>query len=148
MSRLWEQVVHAFTGRVNAHAALPDLRELDSRRVAVERTHYLVNDTERRGSQRRLYVLRRDVADRRSHASIAVFANGRGVGYLPDRIARDLAPRLDELGGAAIVNGAGVMHGSIRLRVDVPTAEALADFARAHRAPDREGDEISAATGR
>ena len=125
--------MHAITGRVTAHTALPDLRELPSRRVAMERTHYLVNDTERHDQAPRLYVLRRDAADRRSTTSIAVFANGRRVGYLPERISRGIAAPLDELGGAAIVNGAGAMGGSIRLRVDVPTHSGLVDFVRAQR---------------
>lgn len=134
MSRLWEQFVHAITGRVSAHPTLPDLRGLVSRRIALERTHYLVNDAERQDQAPRLYVLRRDPADRRSMTSIAVFASGRRVGYLPDRVARGMAAQLDELGGAAIVNGAGVLQGSMRLRVDVPTNSELAEFVRARRA--------------
>lgn len=131
LSRLWEQLAHAITGRVSSHTALPDLRSLASRRVAVERTHYLVNDRERRGQAHRLYVLRRDAGDHRSATSIAVFANGRGVGYLPDPIARGMASQLDALGGAAVVNGAGASPGSIRLRVDVPTTDELENFVRA-----------------
>lgn len=134
MSRLWEQFVHAITGRVHAHATLPDLRGLASRRIALERTHYLVNDSERQDQARRLYVLRRDPADHRSATSIAVFASGRRVGYLPDRVARGMAALLDEMGGAAIVNGAGALHGSMRLRVDVPTPSELVEFVRAQRA--------------
>lgn len=57
-----------------------------------------------------------------------MFANGRNVGRVPERITREIAPLLDALGGAAIVNGAGSMTGSIRLRVDLPTAAGLAGF--------------------
>ncbi len=128
MIRLWEQFIHALTGRVATHATLPDLRGLPSHRVAIERTHYLANDNERHDQAERLYVLRRDAADHRSTTSIAVYANGRSVGYLPDRVSRGIAAHLDQLGGAAIVSGAGVGHGSIRLRVYVPTRDALHDF--------------------
>lgn len=139
MSRFWEQLLHALTGRVSAHPTLPDLRSLDSVRVAIERTHYLVNDIERRGGAGRLYVLRRDEADRRSATSIAVFANGRGVGYLPASIAHAMAPHLDELGGAAIINGAGARAGDIRLRVDVPTHDALSELVLARRSAPSSG---------
>lgn len=120
-----EELLHAVTGRVRSHAALPDLRTLPSRRVAVERTHYLVDDRERHTQGDRLYVLRREPASRRDPISVAVFSNGRGVGYLSSSTARDLAPHLDRLGGAAVVNGAGPARGSIRLRVDVPTDAAM-----------------------
>ncbi|MEZ3161749.1 HIRAN domain-containing protein [Microbacterium sp. BWT-B31] len=128
MPTWWEQLLHLTTGRVDRHTGLPDLRPLPSRRVALERTHYLVNDRERLGQERRLYVLRREPTSRRNPTGIAVFSNGRTVGYLPDRIATDLAPLLDSLGGAAVVNGAGTLLGSMRLRVDVPTDEALREF--------------------
>ncbi len=133
MPRWWEELLHATTGRVRQHEHLPDLRDLPSRRVAVERTHFLVNDRERHDQDRRLYVLRREPS-RRHGGAIAVVSNGRGVGYVPERIARDMAPLLDALGGAAIVNGAGAAHGSIRLRVDLPTHDALRAFAASHSA--------------
>ena len=133
MTRWWEELLFLVTGKADRHAGLPDLRTLPSRRVALERTHYLVNDRERRHQARRLYVLRRERSGSRRHpAGIAVYANGRVIGYLPDRIATAIAPLLDSLGGAAVVNGSGVKRGSIRLRVDVPTQEALVDFTRSH----------------
>lgn len=134
MTRFWEELLHAVTGRASSHRMLPDLRHLASRRVAVDGTHYLVNDSERQHQDERLYVLRRAPRDRRSATSIAVFANGRSVGHLPARITRSVTPLLDELGGAAVVNGAGTLRGSIRLRVDVPTVDALTDYVRADTA--------------
>ncbi|MFJ6653953.1 HIRAN domain-containing protein [Microbacterium sp. NPDC091313] len=131
MMRFWEELLHAVTGRPSRHRNLPDLRHLASRRVAVDGTHYLVDDCERQHQDERLYVLRRAPRDRRSATSIAVFANGRSVGHLPPRITASVAPLLDELGGAAVVNVAGAMSGSIRLRVDVPTVDALVDYVRA-----------------
>jgi len=130
MPESWEHFLHLVVGRVRRHEKLPDLRHLPSRRVALERTHFVVNDPERRHLRSRLYVLRHEAARRRS--TIAVFSNGRRVGYLPERIAKAMAPLLDLLGGAAVVNGAGAGGGSIRLRVDVPTHEAMAEFARSH----------------
>ncbi|NYF15642.1 hypothetical protein HDC37_000454 [Microbacterium sp. AK009] len=130
MPTWWEHLVHVVTGRSRRHVDLPDLRHLPSRRVALERTHYVVNDPERHHRRRRLYVLRHET-DRRSRrpVRVAVISNGRDVGYLPSRVAATVAPHLDTLGGAAVVNGAGPATDSIRLRVDLPTEAALADFA-------------------
>ncbi len=140
MPESWEHFLHLVVGRVRRHETLPDLRHLPSRRVALERTHFLVNDPERRHVRNRLYVLRHEHVRRKS--SIAVFSNGRRVGFLPDRIARTMAPLLEVIGGAAVVNGAGAGGTSIRLRVDVPTHEAIAEFARSHR------EQTDAAEGR
>lgn len=128
MPAWWEELVHVLTGRVRRHGDLPDLRELASRAVALERTHYLVNDSERQGRERRAYVLRCEVDISREKTEIAVFSNGRGVGYLPARAADAVRPFLERMGGAAIVNGSGMRRGSMRLWVDVPTTRALVDF--------------------
>lgn len=125
MSAWWEELLHVVTGRVRRHSHLPDLRDLPSRRVAVERTQYVVNDRERQSQDDRLYVLRRMPRSRRNSLTVAVVSNGRTVGYLPDATATGLGPLLDELGGAAIVNGAGSRVGSIRLWVDLPDAAVL-----------------------
>lgn len=137
MPTWWEHLLHVVTGRESRHAQLPDLRHLPSRRVAVERTHYVVNDPERRHQRRRLYVIRHAPgrSGRRPHR-VAVYSNGRSVGYLPDPVAKGMSPLLGTLGGAAVVAGVGAADDSIRLRVDVPTQDALDDFARA-----REGEE-------
>lgn len=121
MPAWWEQVVHAFTGRVRRHDDLPDLRQLPSRAVRLERTHYLVNDRERQTRRPRTYVLRTEVDASRGRGNVAVFSNGRGVGYLPEPVAAEMHPLLDHIGGAAVVNGAGVRTGSIRLWIDLPT---------------------------
>lgn len=134
MPAWWEELVHALTGRVSRHDDLPDLRALSSRSVALERTHYLVNDSERRAQERRAYVLRREPDSPRGSVNIAVFSNGRGVGYLPTHVAEEMRPFLDQIGGAAIVNGAGAKTGSIRLRVDLPTRNALYEFVGAEAA--------------
>ncbi|WP_405372336.1 MULTISPECIES: HIRAN domain-containing protein [unclassified Microbacterium] len=128
MPTWFEQLIHAVTGRSSAHDSLPDLRDLPSERVAVERTYYLVNDRERRTQDDRLYVLRREPDSRRDPAAVAVYSNGRSVGYLSPAAAEPLAPYLDQLGGAAVVNGAGSERGSITLRVDVPTVDALRGY--------------------
>ncbi|TQM27990.1 hypothetical protein FB391_2031 [Microbacterium kyungheense] len=128
MSAWWEELVYAVTGRVRRHDDLPDLRRLSSRSVALERTHYLVNDRERQGRARRAYVLRHEPDSSRGSVNIAVFSNGRDVGYLPTDVAEEVRPFLDRIGGAAIVNGAGVKSGSIRLWVDLPTRSALHGF--------------------
>ena len=47
-----------------------------------------------------------------------------------------MAPLLDRIGGAAVVNGAGTRQGSIRLWVDLPTEQALVDHLRATGAPE------------
>lgn len=129
MPAWWEQLLHLTLGRVHDHESLPDLRHLPSRRVTVERTHYVVNDRERQHDRNRLYVLRLAPGHRRRRPGIAVFSNGRDVGYLPDRVAFELAPLVDRLGGSVVVNGAGSVGESIRLRVDVPTHAALHAFA-------------------
>lgn len=131
MPTWFEHLIHAVTGRISTHDSLPDLRALPSTRVRVERTHYLVNDRERRTQDDRLYVLRREPGSRRHPGDVAVYSNGRGVGYLSRVAAEPLVAALDDLGGAAIVNGAGSRTGSIRLWVDVPTSDALREFAAA-----------------
>ena len=129
----WEHLLHALTGHTRGHGALPDLRDLESRRVAVQRTQFLANDRERQSQDDRLYVLRRRPKSRRDPRTVAVYSNGRNVGYLGDDDASALAPSLDLLGGAAIVNGAGSRRGSIRLSVDVPVDAALRTFVRHRR---------------
>jgi hypothetical protein len=130
MPTWWEHMLHIVSGRTRAHDDLPDFRDLPSRTVRVERTHYIVNDRERRSQDDRLYVLRRESTSRRDPAEVAVFSNGRGVGYLPRAVAAVVAPALARIGGAAVVNGIGTQRGSIRLRVEVPTGDALDGVAR------------------
>ena len=129
MPTWWEQLLHIVAGHSRSHGDLPDLRDLPSRRVVVQKTHYLVNDRERHDQADRLYVIRRQ-DPRRGNAEIAVFSNGRGVGYLPRAVSDRLAPLLEEIGGAAVVNGIGAPDGSIRLRVEVPTEAALTEYVR------------------
>jgi len=127
----WEHLLHVFSGHASRHADLPDLRGLPSRRVFVARTPYIVNDHERRGQGDRLYVLRHeDYAGSSRAADVAVYANGRGVGYLSTATSAELAPLLDAIGGAAVVNGVGAGRESIRLRVEIPTVAALAEYVR------------------
>jgi hypothetical protein len=137
MPTWWEHFVHAVTGRPHRHLHLPDLRHLPSRRISVERTHYLVNDPERRHQRRRLYVIRHSPSRSGRRPRIAVYSNGRGVGYLPEPVAHRMSPLLATLGGAAVVNGAGAADGSIRLRVDLPTHTALTEFAAAQERDER-----------
>ncbi|GAA4062555.1 hypothetical protein GCM10023065_11550 [Microbacterium laevaniformans] len=129
MPAWWEEMLHIVTGRVSRHDDLPDLRGLATRRVALEKTHFLVNDRERRGDERRTYVMRHVAPTRHDVASVAVSSNGRGVGSLPHEVAVSVAPILHRLGGAALINGVGSRPGSLRLWVDLPTSTALADFA-------------------
>ncbi|MBF4561154.1 hypothetical protein ITJ43_03300 [Microbacterium sp. VKM Ac-2870] len=130
MPAWWEEVLHIVIGRVSRHDDLPDLRGLETRRVALEKTHFLVNDRERRGDERRTYVMRHVASTRHDATTVTVSSNGRGVGALPPDAAVSIAPLLHRIGGAAIINGAGSRAGSIRLWVDLPTAAALGDFAR------------------
>lgn len=128
MPRWWEELLHITIGRVSRHDDLPDLRHLPTRPVALERTHYLVNDRERRGQERRAYVLRSEPDRRSDVAGVAVFSNGRNVGHLPAEVAGVVGPQLDLIGGAAVVNGAGTKQGSIRLWVDLPLPDDLREF--------------------
>ncbi|WP_194419974.1 efflux RND transporter permease subunit [Microbacterium abyssi] len=123
-----EELLHITVGRVSRHDDLPDLRHLPTRPVALHRTHYLVNDRERHSRKPRTYVLRTERRTRRGHASVVVSSNGRGVGYLPDDVARVMKPLLDQLGGAAVVNGSGARQGSIRLWVDLPAVAQFREF--------------------
>ncbi len=128
MPAWWEEFMHAVTGRVRKHADLPDLRSLTSRTIALERTHYLVDDRERRTRRPRAYILRTETDASRGPHNVAVFSNGRGVGYLPVPAAQEMQPLLDRIGGSAIVNGAGMKTGSIRLWVDLPTPRSIRAF--------------------
>ncbi|MFJ6679698.1 hypothetical protein ACIQLK_11330 [Microbacterium sp. NPDC091382] len=120
-----EHLCHALIGRTRSHDDLPDLRDLPTSRVDVERTYYLVDDPERRTRDDRLYVLRMHRGRTRRASDIAVHSNGRVVGYLPAEASASLAAPLARLGGAAIVNGAGPRPGTTRLRVDLPSADAM-----------------------
>ncbi|MFL0566797.1 hypothetical protein SAMN05216488_0592 [Microbacterium sp. LKL04] len=120
-----EHLCHALIGRTRSHDDLPDLRDLPTSRVDVERTYYLVDDPERRTRDDRLYVLRMGRGRVPCAADIAVHSNGRVVGYLPAAASAALAAPLARLGGAAIVNGAGPRPGTTRLRVDLPSADAM-----------------------
>lgn len=131
----WERMLHSLFGYANEHTQLPDLRALPFRRVAVARTPYLIDDAERRGQDDRLYVLRDERRPGSVRADVAVYSNGRGVGFLPETLGARVAGPLQAIGGAAIVNGAGPTASSIRLRVDVPTHEAFERFAALHSAP-------------
>ncbi|GAA1857296.1 hypothetical protein ACFQZV_02720 [Microbacterium koreense] len=135
MPAWWEQLLHITTGHVRRHDDLPDLRQLPTRPVALERTHYVVNDRERDSQAPRTYVLRTERRTRRSRTGIAVTSNGRGVGHLPGDIADAMWPLLDRLGGAAVVNGTGPKKGSIRLRIDLPLPESISTFIRTLEAP-------------
>lgn len=130
MPAWWEQLLHITTGHISRHDELPDLRHLPTRPVVLERTHYLVNDRERDSQAPRTYVLRTQPRTRRAPAGVAVTSNGRGVGHLPADAADAISPLLDELGGAAIVNGTGPKAGSIRLRIDLPAPDAVGEFIR------------------
>lgn len=123
-----EHLFHAVSGRTRSHADLPDLRGLPASRVEVERTYYLVDDPERRTRDDRLYVLRLGRGRAHRGVDIAVHSHGRLVGYLPSESTAALSAPLTRMGGAAIVNGAGPRSGSTRLRVDIPTPDAVRTF--------------------
>ncbi len=116
------------------HAALPDLRGLDSHRARVEGTQYRAHDHERLSIGDRMYVLRREPRNKRDTSAIAVYARGRGVGYVSPARAAVIAPLLDRIGGAAVVNGIGTDTESSRLWVELPAPDALDDFVRDHEA--------------
>lgn len=120
----WERVRHLLSMSASTHDGLPDLRSLESTRVRVMGTHFRVHDPERGAMGDRLYVLRRESRGRHASA-IAVFAEGRNIGYVPVEPANRLAPLLDRLGGAALVNGLGTSGSSIRLWIDLPDEAAL-----------------------
>ncbi|MCR2793613.1 HIRAN domain-containing protein [Microbacterium sp. zg.Y625] len=112
------------------HAALPDLRGLESSRARVEGTQYRPNDHERMSVGDRMYVLRREPRNQRDASAIAVYARGRAVGYVSTARAAVIAPLLDRLGGAAVVNGIGTDTDSSRLWVELPEPAVLDDFVR------------------
>ncbi|THE08805.1 hypothetical protein [Microbacterium oleivorans] len=125
-----EHLCHSLIGRTRSHDDLPDLRDLPTSRVEVERTYYLVDDPERRTRDDRLYVLRVGRGRTRRAVDVAVHSNGRVVGFLPADSAAALAAPLARLGGAAVVNGAGPRPGTTRLRVDLPSAAAMQSVPR------------------
>ncbi|MCR2825405.1 HIRAN domain-containing protein [Microbacterium sp. zg.Y909] len=110
------------------HASLPDLRGLESSRARVEGTQYRAHDHERMSVGDRMYVLRREPRNKRDESAIAVYARGRAVGYVSSSRAAGIAPLLDRLGGAAVVNGVGADTESSRLWVELPTPDSLGEF--------------------
>lgn len=134
----WERLRNLLSMRAHEHATLPDLRDLESSRARVEGTHYVVHDRERSRDGDRMYVLRREPRNRRDMSAIAVYAQGRAVGYVSAVRATAIAPLLDRLGGAAVINGLGSESGSSRLWVDLPEEDALRGFVRSY-----EGDAVS-----
>lgn len=130
----WEHLRTLLSLRAHEHASLPDLRGLETVRARVEGTHYLAHDRERSHNDDRMYVLRRELRNKRDMSAIAVYAKGRAVGYVAPARAATLAPLLDRIGGAAVVNGLGSESGSSRLWVDLPEEEALRGFVRTYEA--------------
>ncbi|MFI8632302.1 hypothetical protein ACIGEP_06890 [Microbacterium sp. NPDC077663] len=124
-----EHLFHSLIGRTRSHDDLPDLRVLPTSREDVTRTYYLVDDPERRSRDDRLYVLRVGRGHGGRGRDVAVHSHGRVIGFLSTDSATTLAEPLARLGGAAIVNGAGPRPGTTRLRVDLPTADAMRSLA-------------------
>lgn len=109
-----------------------DLRELESTRVRVKGTSYVIPDRLRENVGGTVYVLRREPSNVHDTNAIVVLWEGRKVGYVSAVKAASLAPLFDRLGGGDfVVSGMGAYTRSTRLWVDLPRVPALRAFVAA-----------------
>ncbi|TFD11409.1 hypothetical protein E3T35_09325 [Cryobacterium sp. TMT1-2-2] len=106
-----------------------DLRDLPSTRFRIVGSSYCVTEDERALYGGTDYLLKREPDNGSDANAVAVFGQGRKVGYLSAAKAASLAELLDGLDFDAFqVGGTSVLGNSIRLWVDVPKVAALRLF--------------------
>ncbi|KFF58655.1 hypothetical protein JF66_17000 [Cryobacterium sp. MLB-32] len=138
-----QPVAHPVATRAPAKAPTPALLDLDPAEVAdlrglpfsryrIKGSAYVISDTNRERFGGTEYQLRREPKNRHDTHAIAIYGQGRMVGYISAAKAASIAPLLDVLPEVAFtVGGAGVVGNSIRLWVDVPSLPALRQYVKA-----------------
>jgi hypothetical protein len=110
---------------------IADLRDLPSIRTRVKGSAFVVSDANRERFGGTEYELRREPTNPHDSHAVAVYGQGRKVGYISAAKAASVAPLLDALPEVAfVVGGAGVESNSIRLWVDVPSIPALRQYVK------------------
>ena len=103
-----------------------DLRDLPSMRFRIVGLSYCVTEDERALYGGTDYLLKREPDNENDINAVAVFGQGRKVGYLSAAKAVSLASLLDEVDFDVFqVGGTSVLGNSIRLWIDIPKAAAL-----------------------
>jgi hypothetical protein len=111
-----------------------DLSRLDSVRMRITGSSYAVSDRERARYGGTDYLLVREPDNASDASAVAVYGNGRRVGYVAASRAGTIAPLLDQLDADAFrVGGAGAGEQGSRLWVDLPRADALRAFLRGRK---------------
>lgn len=119
-------------------ADVADLRELPCTRYRIKGSAFVVSDLNRERFGGTEYQLRREPKNRHDANAIAVYGQGRRVGYISAAKAASIAPLLDVLPEMAFtVGGMGVVGNSIRLWVDVPSLPALRQYVKTRTLPTR-----------
>lgn len=107
------------------------LSALDSTRLRVKGSAYQLTAAERHRFGGKRYLLVRESENEYDPNAVAVYGNGRRVGYLSAAKAEALAPLLDQLDADAFeVAGAGTTADSMKLWVDLPKITELRRFLR------------------
>lgn len=106
-----------------------DLTGLESVRMRIKGTSYYVEFDERDTVGSTSYLLKREPRNKHDKMAVAIYGNGRKVGYVSATRAAVLSPMLKELGAEAfLVGGAGTRPESGKLWVDLPRTPALREF--------------------
>lgn len=106
-----------------------DLRHLPAKRLRIRGTWAAVPDSQRTKVGGDQYELRREPRNKHDKQAIAIFWEGRKVGYVSAAKASAMAPLLDATGALTfVVAGAGAYDGTSRLFVDLPSLPALREY--------------------
>lgn len=106
-----------------------DLTELESTRYRVVGQSFWLTELERRRLGGREYLLIREPDNEVDPMAVAVYSEGRKVGFLSAGRAGMLSPLLKQLDADAFrVTGAVSTTGSLKMMVDLPTVPVLRKF--------------------
>lgn len=109
-----------------------DLKQVESTRMRIVGSANWVSDTARGKFGDTEYLLVREPNNRYDSTAVAVYGNGRKVGYLSAAKAAALTQILvDAPFDAFLVGGTSTIENSIRLWVDVPLLPSLRAFMKA-----------------
>ncbi len=115
-------------------SSIVDLSDLDSVRMRIKGQSHWVTVAERKEFGGVEYWLVREPRNKYDKNAVAVYGQGRKVGYISAARAAMLAAMLDEVGADAyLVGGANGADMGIRQWVDVPKVEALRSYVRTLR---------------
>jgi hypothetical protein len=112
-----------------AELSVLDLRQIASVRARIVGTANYVSDAQRSKFGGTEYLLVREPRNRHDSNAVAIYGNGRKVGYVSASKAASIAAMLDALSFDAFkIAGTGTLGNSSRLWADLPTVPGLRAF--------------------